>query len=312
MKNTRTHFYGLLLAGFSSLAISTSAFATTAICAQTANDPAAKHMLEPAPDHIDGFEPYTYKSINGIDLKLHVRQASNNKIAAHSGKPAIVFFYGGAWEYGTVKEFIGPAKYFSSRGAVSILVDYRVFCRHESSIADEISDAKSAIRYIRSHAGQLGIDPHRIAVMGGSAGGHLALSTVTIEGFDSKDEDHSISSKPNLLALLYPCSDITTDDEKKYGGDAIGNYGKEVSPLYHIRQKLPPMLVIQGTDDIVYEENKKLCAESTAFGNRCELVVYPKAYHGFFGPGAENSQWYKQALKKMDLFFTKAGYLQRK
>lgn len=312
MKNPSTCFYRLLFAAYSCLAISTSAFATTAICAQTANDPAAKHMLEPAPDRIDGFEPYTYKSINGIDLKLHVLQPASKKVAAHSRKPAIVYFYGGAWEYGTVKEFIGPAKYFSSRGAVSILVDYRVFCRHESSIADEISDAKSAIRFIRSDASQLGIDPGRIAVMGGSAGGHLALSTVTIEGFDSKGEDLSVSSKPNLLALLYPCSDVTTDDEKMYGGDAIGNYGKEVSPLYHIQQKLPPMLIIQGTDDIVYEENKTLCAESTAFGNRCELVVYPKAYHGFFGPGAEESQWYKQALKKMDGFLTDAGYLRRK
>jgi acetyl esterase/lipase len=126
------------------------------------------------------------------------------------------------------------------------------------------------------------------------------------------DEDHSISSKPNLLALFYPCSDVTTDDEKMYGGDAIGEYGKEVSPLYHVHQKLPPMLIIQGTDDIVYEENKKFCTESTAVGNACEFIVYKGAPHGFLGRGVENGKWYKQTLNKMDGFLTNAGYLQHK
>ena len=310
MKSKKTCFFKLLLAGLSCLAIHTTAFATSAICAQVENDPAARHMLDPSPDHIEGFEPYIYKTVGGANLRLHVFKTENKNAVAGSKKPAILFFYGGAWEVGSVKEFIDSAKYFSKRGAVSILVDYRVFCRQGSSITDEVSDAKSAVRYVRSHAPQIGIDPDRIVVIGGSAGGHLALSTATIEGFESSGEDQSISSKPNLLALLYPCSDVTTDDEKKYGGDAIGEYGKEVSPLYHIHPKLPPMLIIQGTDDIVYEENKKFCAESKALGNTCEFVVYKGAYHGFFGPGAENSKWYKQAQKKMDRFLTNAGYLQ--
>jgi acetyl esterase/lipase len=312
MKSKKTGFFKLLLAGLSYLAIHTSAFATSAICAQVENDPATRHVLEPSPDNIEGFEPYIYKSVGRTDLRLHVFKTDTKNAVAGSKKPAILFFYGGAWEYGSVKEFIDPARYFSTRGAVGILVDYRVFCRHGSSIADEISDAKSAVRYVRSHATQLGIDPNRIVVIGGSAGGHLALSTATLDGFESDDEDHSISSKPNLLALLYPCSDVTTADEKMYGGDAIGEYGKEASPLYHIHPNLPPMLIIQGTDDIVYQENKKFCAESTAMGNMCEFVVYKDAYHGFFGPEAENSKWYQQAQKKMDSFLMQAGYLRHK
>lgn len=291
------------------MVIHITAFASSAICAQVEKDPENKYVLDPSPNSIEGSESHLYKSIDGIDLRLHVFKAANEKPIGNASKPAILFFFGGAWEYGAVKEFTEPAKYFSKRGAASILIDYRVFCRHGSSIADEISDAKSAVRYVRSHASQLGIDPNRIVVSGGSAGGHLALSTATIEGFESSNEDHSISSKPNLLALFYPCSDVTTDNEKTYGGDAIGKYGKEVSPLYHIQQKLPPMLIIQGTDDIVYEENTKLCRESKAFGNACEFIVYKGAPHGFFGLGVENGRWYTQALNKMDAYLTNAGYL---
>jgi acetyl esterase/lipase len=102
---------------------------------------------------------------------------------------------------------------------------------------------------------------------------------------------------------------VTTDDEKSYGGDAIGSYGKDVSPLFHIHKGLPPMLIIQGTDDIVYEENKKLCAQSTTLGNKCDFIVYEGAPHGYFSLEVEGGKWYKQALAKADNFLTKAGYL---
>lgn len=315
MKNKRQFYLRFILAVFLGLTLNLSAFASSAICTQVENDPASKHQLNPPPSHIDGSEALIYKSIDGVDLRLHVFEAIQKQSQRHlknSKKPVILFFFGGAWEYGSVNELIEPAKYFSERGVVSVLVDYRVFCRNGSSIADEISDAKSAVRYIRSHASKFGIDPNRIAVAGASAGGHLALSTATIEGFETSNEDKSISSKPNLLALFYPCSDVTTDEEKMYGGDAIGTYGKEVSPLYHVRQKLPPTLIIQGTDDIVYEENKKFCSESNTFGNTCEFIVYKGAQHGFFSADFNNGKWYRQALKKMAGFLTNVGYLKYK
>ncbi len=306
---TITALFGVIVCA----AASANTIADTAICNAAARDPATKALLDPPPMSIDGSAPHIYKSVGGLDLRLHVFDSDRASAPAsrRAKRPAILFFFGGAWEYGTVKELIEPAKHFSKRGAVSVLVDYRVFCRNGSSIADEISDAKSAVRYIRKHAIELGIDPDRIVVSGASAGGHLALSTATLDGFDSAVEDRTVSSKPNFLALMYPCSDATTDEEKKYGGDAIGSHGREVSPLYHLKKNLPPMLIIQGTDDIVYEENKQLCAESKALGNACELVIYQGASHGFFGPEVDQGKWYRQALMKMDAGLTQAGYLKR-
>lgn len=112
------------------------------------------------------------------------------------------------------------------------------------------------------------------------------------------NENLAISSKPNLLALFYPCSDVTTDDKKLYGGDAIGNHGKEASPLYHIRKNLPPTLIIQGTDDIVYSESKKFCLNSKSLGNSCELIVYQNASHGFFAQNVENAKRYNKTLQE--------------
>lgn len=283
-----------------------AAQASTAICAAVENDPGARTMLAPPPERIDGFEPQVYKSVDGVALRLHVRAPAAK--ARTGAAPAMLFFFGGAWEVGTVTEFVEPARHFSDRGIVAILVDYRVFCRNGNSIAEEVADAKSAVRYVRQHAVALGVDPHRIVVAGGSAGGHLALATATIPGFEADGEDASTSSAPDLLALLYPCSDVTTDDEKAYGGDAIAGHGKDVSPLYHLRGHLPPMLVVQGTDDIVYQENKALCAQSAQLGNACELVVFEGAPHGFFGPGGK---WYAPGLRAMDEYLVKAGYLPR-
>ncbi len=265
-------------------------------------------MLAAPPERIAGFEPHVYKSVDGVQLRLHSR-APVAKAGGSVAAPAILFFFGGAWESGTVTEFTEPARHFSDRGAVAILVDYRVFCRNGSSIADEVADAKSAVRYVRQHAASLGVDPHRIVVAGGSSGGHLALSTATVPGFEAGNEDLLISSQPDLLTLLYPCSDVTTDDEKSYGGDAIAGHGKDVSPLYHLRQHLPPMLVIQGTNDIVYQENKALCAQSGQLGNACELVIFEGAPHGFFGAEFEGGKWYRPALRTMDDYLVQAGYL---
>ena len=210
---------------------------------------------------------------------------------------------------GSVSEFVSPARYFAARGATAVVVEYRVFCRSGAGIVAEIADAKSAVRWIRSHASQLHIDPTRVAASGGSSGGHLALSTALFAEWDERGEDRRMSSKPNRLVLFYPCVDETTDEEHSYGGDAIGSHGKDVSPLYHIVPGMPPTLLLQGTADDLYTENKRYCAEAKAKGNQCDFVEFRGAEHGFFDPGPTTAQWYAKGLREMDQYLTRAGYL---
>jgi hypothetical protein len=124
---------------------------------------------------------------------------------------------------------------------VAVTADYRVSSRNQTNVTDSVRDAKAAIRYIRGSALRLRIDPERIAAGGGSAGGHLAVSTALLPGFD---EDSKISSRPNALILFNPvvllapvsndeqlariAADIEEIPELK-GVDAIS-----VSPWHHV------------------------------------------------------------------------------
>ena len=82
--------------------------------------------------------------------------------------------------------------------------DYRVASRHAAKVVDCIKDAKSAVRWIRTNAARLGIDPNRIVAGGGSAGAHIAAAAANIRDFDEPGEDRSTSSVPNALVLFNP------------------------------------------------------------------------------------------------------------
>jgi acetyl esterase/lipase len=286
----------------SAVAGANSALAESDICMQ----PAVSSLTQPQPANIEGAPAYVYKSIKGIDLRLHVFTPTNRTSAK---LPAIVFFFGGGWMWGNVTESVPQAKYLSSRGMIAILADYRVYCRNKADVTEEMADAKSAIRWVRSHARELGVDPDRIVASGGSSGGHLALSTAAFEKFDEPSDDRAVSSRPDALVLFFPCVDATTDDERQYSSFALGSHGKDVSPLYHIGKGLPPMVILQGTADPLYASVSQYCREVTTLGNSCEFFQYEGAPHGFFRPTANEGRWYRPALLETDHFLTRLGYL---
>jgi acetyl esterase len=289
----------LLITAMAAIAGARPVLAQDSICPQA---PA------PPPLSIEGSTAHVYKSIQGADLRLHVFAPAHRR----SDKlPAVVFFYGGGWMFGNVTAFVPEAKYFAGRGMVAIVADYRGYCRNKADVADEMADAKSAIRWARSHAKELGIDPNRIAASGGSSGGHLALSTATFNTFDDPTENKKISSRPNALVLFYPCVDETTEEERQYSSLALGSHGDDVSPLYHITKGLPPMIVFQGTADSLYASVSKYCTDVGILGNSCEFFKYEGAPHGYFNKAREKEgKWYRETLLEVDRFLTRRGYLQ--
>ena len=123
-----------------------------------------------------------YKTVGDQRLKMLVDKPADWQ--ASDKRPAIVFFFGGGWVGGNVGQFQRHCTYLASRGMVGIRVDYRVMPKGDSGPPVMcVADAKSAMRYVRSHAGELGVDPERIAVGGGSAGGHLAAFTSMLGGW---------------------------------------------------------------------------------------------------------------------------------
>lgn len=114
----------------------------------------------------------------------------------------MVFFFGGGWINGNIKQFRPQAEYFSHRGMFCILVDYRVKKRQQSTPFESLKDAKSAIRFIRKHAEEFQVDTSKITASGGSAGGHLAAATALIKDYNEASDDLTLSCVPNALVLF--------------------------------------------------------------------------------------------------------------
>jgi len=258
----------------------------------------------PQPLTVDGASAYIYKTIDTVQLRLHVFAP---KLPIGSPRPAMLFFFGGGWINGDVTQFVPQATHLAELGIVGILVDYRVKYRHKTTPFEAMADAKSAVRWVRVHASDLGVDPSRVAAGGGSAGGHVALSAAVFDRFDEPGENRSTSSKPNLLVLFNPVVDATTPvRDAQFNGR-----GREGSPLHHEIHTLPPTLILHGKDDksVPYADVETFCSSARARGLPCELIGYDGAGHGFFNQYYEEGKWYPETVAAMDEFLTRFGYL---
>ena len=197
------------------------------------------------PPEIKSDASHVYKKTPDIDLNLWVFNPPKNM--SSESKPAIVFFFSGGWRSGSPTQFIEHCKYLSARGILSIVADYRVLTRNNTKAIYCLKDAKSAIRWIREKAALLGIDPQKIISSGGSAGGHLAATTGTIDSYDEKDEDQEISSKPNVMILINPVVITSTTPlfelDQQVGKrikkqEGVGPF--QFSPYNFIDSKTPP------------------------------------------------------------------------
>jgi acetyl esterase/lipase len=278
---------------------------------------AQEASVQPQPAALDGANTHVYKSVDRVDLRLYIFNPPAH--AATSRTPAVVFFFGGGWTAGTVNQFVPQSKHLASRGMVAIVADYRVFSRHKTTAFEAIADGTSAIRWVRAHARELGIDPNRIAAGGGSSGGHVALSTAVLDGLDEAGEDRMVSSRPNALVLFNPAVDTTPEsDASRSGGRAadtlkarFGDRGREGSPFHHLRSGLVPTLILHGKADatIPYSDVERFCAQARKLGARCDLVGYDGAAHGFFNPQRDDGKWFRETLAEADRFLTDIGYL---
>ena len=268
----------------------------------------AMGQLAPNLDFLSGAKSYTYKSDENTSLRLHVFQSLDH---SSSLQPAIVFFFGGGWRQGRITHFLPHAEYLRNRGMVSILADYRVLNRHGTDARIALSDAKSAIRWVRENAAVLGIDPSQIIASGGSAGGHLAAATSVVRGFDSPKENLDVSSKPNALALFNPALDLPSRAEARRS--VLGDFALEISPLQQLSDTSVPTLIQHGIDDrtVPFSDAQSYCQKLKLLGGECTLFGYEEADHGFFNKGVEDNRWFPITLERLDKFLVQLGYIDR-
>lgn len=249
-------------------------------------------------------EKLIFKKSAGGDLKLHVYKPRDWNPG--DKRPAIVFFFGGGWVGGTPGQFYAHCEHLSAKGMIAISAEYRTKKSHGTDPFSCVEDGKSAIRWVRENAAQLGIDPGKIIAGGGSAGGHVAACTGTLTGFDTGNK--RVSSMPAAMILFNPVCDTSP---KGYGANKLGERWREISPLHHISNKTPPTCIFHGKADttVPHQNAADFKAAMKKTGRRCELHSYNDATHGFFNFGRGDGSAYRDTVAKMDIFLTSLGCL---
>lgn len=262
------------------------------------------------PEKQPGMKTYVFKTMGLNKLKLYVFEPSRQE--DEESVPAIVFFHGGGFSGGKVSQFERQCKYLASCGMVTVLAEYRLINRHNITPFECVEDAKSAIRWIRAHANELGVDENRIVAGGGSAGGHLAACTALIDGYDDDNEDLNVSSVPNALVLFNPVLNFPESFKKaanKYHGEWMSR-ATEISPMHNVHKGAPPTIIFHGTEDesVPFNHAIEFCEEMKKYGNNCELIPFEGDKHGFF-----NYQYgelnYNTTMEKTVNFLSSIGYL---
>jgi acetyl esterase/lipase len=261
-----------------------------------------------------GFEKQevVFKKIEGKggDLKLHVYYPDNFDVSKPA--PAIVFFFGGGWNGGTPAQFYPHCEYLTTRGMVAISAQYRTKKSHGVAPWQCVEDGKSAVRYVRKNAKKLGVKPDMIAAGGGSAGGHVAVATATSLKFDAENEDKSVSSVPNALALFNPV--YHNGPAGGYGYDRVKDYWQDISPFHNIRKGMPATLTMMGTQDglTTPETCRAFKKKMEEVGSHSRLELYEGQKHGFFNRGKGGDKMFAATVGAMDTFLASLGYLKGK
>ncbi len=217
----------------------------------------------------------------------------------------ILMLVSGGWRSGEAGKF--PAWMVAPvlRHGYTVFPVYHV-SQPKSSVMEIVQDMHRAVRFVRHHAAEYGIDPRRLGVTGGSAGGHLSLMLATRGGPGSPDAPDPIdreSSAVQAVAIFYPVTDLInlgTSTENLHDGGPPKSFrrafgpdgtnltiwpgiGRDLSPIYHVTTNLPPMLIYHGDADtlVPLDQSQRFAARAAEVGRPLQLVVHPGGAHGW-------------------------------
>lgn len=213
----------------------------------------------PVPDTIEVANDIEYGRVGDRALKLDLYRPKETR----GRVPGLIFIHGGGWSSGDKSVYKIYCQRFAEKGYVAASIGYRL--SKEAPFPAAVQDAKCAVRWLRANAELYSVDPDKIAVLGGSAGGHLSMMV----GYVSDDSElegeggHAdTSSVVQAVVNFYGPTDLTVPfahdkdvvinflSKKKYA-DAPELYTR-ASPLSYLTKDDPPTLILHGTtDDIV-------------------------------------------------------------
>ncbi|WP_184717979.1 alpha/beta hydrolase [Caulobacter sp.] len=243
-----------------------------------------------------------------------------DRAMAHTRKPILVVFRpkkpngaavmlipGGGYQRVVLdKEGYETARWLNERGYTCFVLFYRMPADGWAAGGDApLQDAQRGIRVVRSKAAEMGFSPDRVAIMGFSAGGHLAANlTVRYDAktYEPTDAADQLPTKPNLSALVYPV--ISMDTAIAHGGSRANLLTKDgsaeraltLSPEKQVREGLSPVFLLHAADDpgVPVENSLVMFAALKAKKIPTEMHVFEEGGHGFglrFTTGKPVAAW---------------------
>ena len=243
---------------------------------------------------------FIYKTVNDIELSMEIYfpkdwQPSQKRVA-------MLLFHGGSWKSGNLNQFRYDGEYFAKRGLVVATANYR---KHTAAEEDAlppgesrkricITDARSAIHWMKQHAAELGIDPDKIITGGGSAGGHLAVMASLVDGLDHPNDPKAFDTKV-VAHLLYNPAFIADGKDK----DDL------VDVLAQLKKGMTPAIYFFGEQDSWKNASDILIPKIVANGDDATMWVAKGVGHSFF----MKRPWKDVCLIKADQFLVAQGLL---
>lgn len=262
------------------------------------------------PAGIEEIKDIEYKNVNGKSLQIDMYKPRN----LTEPVPLLVFVHGGGWKGGKRSDYLIYLVDYAKKGYITATVSYRL--KNDSIYPACVQDVSDAMHFLFSNAAKYGYDPDRVAMIGGSAGGHLVLMTT----YDFKEpaiplDSTYLATRPHKIKAvvdIYGPVDMTTPYAQTQGlvTGFIGHpYSEkpelywEASPAKYLRRDLPPTLIFQGTSDNLLPQSQSdtLKARLDRLGVPNEYFKLPLWPHAM--DVAERPNQYMQ--KKMDAFFEK-------
>lgn len=274
-------------------------FCALGIVSPAAESPAPANSK--AKDESPAGKPYIYKTSAGKERQMEIYFPPNHDPAT-AKVPGLILFHGGSWSGGTLDQFRVACAYFASRGMVCATAEYQMLAKDaraklpsgESNKRVCVTDAKSAIRWFKQHAGELGIDPNRVITGGGSAGGHISALATMNPGLNDPADPKNIDTR--VVAYLWFNPAFAPSDDKD----------PEIDILTHLKADLPPAIVFFGDKDTWKNGWDTAQAKWKSLGtNSIELHIAPGQPHSFFN----KEPWRSVTLSAADEFLVKQGLL---
>jgi acetyl esterase/lipase len=228
-----------------------------------------------------------YAEAGGVPLRFdHYRP-----VQATGATPAVVFVHGGGWMRGDPSQAAGNALHFARAGIATVSISYRL--APASRFPAPLDDVRHGLRWVRAHAGELGIDPERLALLGVSAGAHLAVLAHLAHDIADLAPDlpgplREVSESVRCVIAHYGPYDIgrrRSDMVDALMGERVedAEWTRRASPLAHAARATAPILLIHGTADqlVSWRESERMHAALQEAGKASELLLLDGAPHAF-------------------------------